>query len=114
MILKLYHNLIYREIVAGRIVKFPHGAGLLGLFKRPTGKIIDYGHYQKTGEKRIRINLHSDEYRIAAKWFHVSPVYLRGVMSFKLKRQQARRLAQHIKTEPAVYKYRSLNEKHIN
>jgi len=63
LVLRLFHNLVCREIFNGRFVKLPQGAGILGCFKKQA-PIPDYVLLDKHDIRANMKNLHTEGYTV--------------------------------------------------
>jgi hypothetical protein len=70
-VLETYNLGIVRLVLAGKEVKLPFRLGTIYVQKKKLNfnrLPFDYGHWQKTGEKRFHLNRHSDGYRAQFHW----------------------------------------------
>jgi hypothetical protein len=116
LILKVFHNLLCNAIFEGKVFKFPFAAGVLGLIKRQQKrKQVDYTSFNATQSVHEYRNHHSEGYTVKSLWIRNNPpLFLKRTFKFKLQRQKARQLAQLIKHEGYIYKYREENENYFN
>lgn len=86
-------------LLAGREIKLPFGVGTLYVEKKKMNFAhalpLDYGHWQKTGEKRFHLNRHSDGFRARFHWRKQTVALVnKSFYAFVPARAAARALAQ--------------------
>ena len=70
-VLEAYNLGLCALLLAGKEVKLPFRLGTLCVEKKKLNYArlpFDYGHWQKTGQKRFHLNRHSDGYRANFHW----------------------------------------------
>lgn len=70
-VLEAYNLGLTALLLAGKEVKLPFRLGTFYVQKKKLNFAhlpFDYGHWQKTGEKRFHVNRHSDGYRAQFHW----------------------------------------------
>lgn len=107
VLVALNEEFIRMVVMDGKEVRMPY-LNMLSIrkSKNSKGNHFDYGHFNKTGEKRIFDNKHSDGY---SAYFHWKKSQCRipgkSVYSFEVARSNSRLLAQEMKVTGGHIKY---------
>ena len=115
LILRTFMVLFVKSMVEeGKVYTLPYFLGVLGVRKRKPAKpvYVDYGHYRKTGEKRMHLNFHSNGYIARFKWNKPdlrlpgsTPYKFLLCQDFQASRQTVRYLAKQIREQNTINKY---------
>jgi len=96
-VLEEFNKGIVTLLLAGHEVKLPHNMGTLYVEKKKVNfnhLQLDFGHWQKTGEKRYHLNRHSDNFRAHFHWRKLTSVLPgKSLYQFVPARQNKRALA---------------------
>lgn len=113
-ILRVFSYLLTKTIIdGGKVFSLPLRLGKLGVikFKNIGKKIIDYNHFNKTGEKILLKNYHSAGYIAKFYWMRDWPAFgigsndINNIFGLKLCRDFSRYLAKQIKDNNAINRY---------
>ena len=112
-VLEAFNLGVQALLLAGKEVKLPFRLGTLYVQKKKLNYArlpFDYGHWQKTGEKRFHLNRHSDGYRASFHW-RKQLTALSGIQLYALVpcRQLTRAISQQMQT-PGGHKQYQLYE----
>lgn len=110
LVLSTFNKLFVDALMeTGYEFALPGRIGTLSIRKRKGGRLLDFGHYQKTGEKITQKNKHSQGYYARFIWdtrtrYTALPVY-KTMFEFKAARANNRTLAKLIKDKNYINKY---------
>lgn len=113
-ILRTFIFLLVKSIIdEGKVYSLPKNLGKLGVIKilGKGKKVIDYNHYNKTGEKVYMKNHHSSGYFAKFYWmtdwprFNIGDTRINNLYEFKVCRTSSRYLAKQIKEFNAINRY---------
>jgi hypothetical protein len=108
VMVKKFNAAVIDEIIDNKEFKMPFGLGVVSIRKRKTNTSnykrlrIDFGHYNKTGEKIKHLNLHSGMFYYLFYWKKGKVTNI-GSYRLKFARTVTRRLASEIKSNGRDY-----------
>lgn len=108
-VLEEFNKGIVHLLLAGVELKFPHHIGTFYIEKKKVNfnhLQLDYGHWQKTGEKLYHLNRHSDNFRAHFHWRKITAILPgKSFYEFLPARSNKRLLATYMKQKDGHKRY---------
>lgn len=86
-VLEEYNKLVSQDVIDGDFFKMPFNIGLIGISKYVDGDTVkekfDFGHYNKTGEKRFHYNPNRDGFNAKWVWQGKKRKYIKSINYYK-------------------------------